>query len=361
MGIIRILLAISVILTHSGPIFGFNYIDGLIAVQSFFIISGFYMSLILNEKYNGVKSYKLFISNRLLRLFPTYLFIIIITLIMAFVFNGVGVKQDIFSGFSKVNFFSKIYLIFINILIVGQDTTLFLGFDLNGSLHYIKDFHNSIPPVYTFLLCPQAWSLSLELMFYAIAPFIVKRKLSTILIIMVLLFILRILIYLNGFYYDPWTYRFFPTELFFFLSGNIAYRIYKYTQKIKFPKEVGIGILICLLLFLFVFNYIPVRYFIKQYAFYILFTLSIPFIFNYTKKFLIDRFIGELSYPVYISHIFIIAFCLPILYHFFGYNSSLSSILAVVCSIIFSYLVIIFLVKRIDNYREKRVEKFNLK
>ncbi len=361
MGIIRILLAIAVILTHSGPIYGFNYIDGLMAVQSFFIISGFYMSLILNEKYNGVKSYKLFISNRLLRLFPTYFLIIIITLIVATIFNNLGIQQIIISGFSNLNFFSKFYLIFINTFIVGQDTTLFLGFNLNGSLHFIKDFHNSNPQVWKFLICPQAWSLSLELMFYAIAPFLVKKDLRFILVIMILSFILRLFIYKNGLYYDPWTYRFFPIELFFFLLGNISYRIYKYIKEIKFPKEFGMDMLIFILLLLFLFNFISVKYYIKQYAFYLFFTLAIPFIFHYSKNYKFDRFIGELSYPVYLSHSFIITFCIPILFHFFGYNSSLKSIIAVVGSIIFSYLIILLLVKRIDVYREKRVQKFQLK
>ncbi len=70
MGILRILLAISVVLAHSSSIFGFSLVGGQIAVQAFYIISGFYMALILNEKYIGANnSYKLFISNRFLRLY----------------------------------------------------------------------------------------------------------------------------------------------------------------------------------------------------------------------------------------------------------------------------------------------------
>ena len=73
MGILRILLAISVVLSHSSSIFRVSFVGGPLAVQAFFIISGFYMSLILNEKYIGVNnSYKLFISNRFLRLYPMY-------------------------------------------------------------------------------------------------------------------------------------------------------------------------------------------------------------------------------------------------------------------------------------------------
>ena len=51
MGLIRTLLAISVVLAHSSPIFGIKLVGGQVAVQAFYMISGFYMTLVLNEKY----------------------------------------------------------------------------------------------------------------------------------------------------------------------------------------------------------------------------------------------------------------------------------------------------------------------
>jgi hypothetical protein len=62
MGSLRLFLALSVAFGHFGVPLGFPTSD--IAVQSFFVISGFYMALVLNEKY-GPGSYWLFISNRL--------------------------------------------------------------------------------------------------------------------------------------------------------------------------------------------------------------------------------------------------------------------------------------------------------
>lgn len=71
MGSLRFLLAIAVVIDHSGPIFGVESVGGSTAVQAFYIISGFYMSLILSEKYVGANGgYSLFFTNRLLRLFP---------------------------------------------------------------------------------------------------------------------------------------------------------------------------------------------------------------------------------------------------------------------------------------------------
>src|SRR3954447_5357614 len=74
MGIIRLLLAIAVlIIMHSDPPPGFHMIGGAGAVQGFYVISGFYMALVLNEKYpRGAKGYREFIVQRFLRLMPAY-------------------------------------------------------------------------------------------------------------------------------------------------------------------------------------------------------------------------------------------------------------------------------------------------
>ncbi|MCF8321913.1 MAG: acyltransferase family protein [Flavobacterium sp.] len=82
MGFLRFILAISVVLAHSSSIYGFGLVGGKTAVQAFYIISGFYMTLILNEKYIGNNnSYKLFITNRFLRLYPIYWIILLLTVL----------------------------------------------------------------------------------------------------------------------------------------------------------------------------------------------------------------------------------------------------------------------------------------
>jgi len=74
MGTLRLLLALSVVAAHCGAIAGLRFVGGPMAVQAFFIRSGFFMALILNEKYTGNNnSYWLFISNRFFRRYPFYL------------------------------------------------------------------------------------------------------------------------------------------------------------------------------------------------------------------------------------------------------------------------------------------------
>lgn len=72
MGFIRTFLAITVVLGHSTPIHGYFGIPPEVAVRMFFMVSGFYMSLILSEKYIGGAGLRAFYEGRFLRIFPIY-------------------------------------------------------------------------------------------------------------------------------------------------------------------------------------------------------------------------------------------------------------------------------------------------
>ena len=86
---------------------------------------------------------------------------------------------------------------------------------------------NSEIPIYSGLIIPQAWTLGLELSFYLIAPFILKR-LNLIIILLIISILTRIYLYYIGLgLQDPWSYRFFPTELAFFLFGSLSHQIWK--------------------------------------------------------------------------------------------------------------------------------------
>src|ERR1035437_2129809 len=131
MGIIRLLLAISVVIDHSNPLFGFSFIGGQLAVEVFFIISGFYMALILCEKYNKASDRKIFIGNRLLKIFPIYWVIFILGLIYElanayFHYSSNEVSLFVHPGI-HLNVFSFFYFLLTNIIILGQDIILYLG------------------------------------------------------------------------------------------------------------------------------------------------------------------------------------------------------------------------------------------
>lgn len=356
MGLIRLLLAISVVIVHTTGLLGFSFTGALVSIQSFFMISGFYMSLILNEKYTGRDSYFLFVSNRALRLLPVYWVVLILTIILSLITKAMtfpywnGVSPD--TGIA-----AWAYIIFTNLFIIGQDTLLFLGIDpATGFFEVTRNFTAvdiSLRPD-TLLFVPQAWSVALEITFYIIAPFIVRRKLSTVVFILVCSLALRFFIYTKGLGADPWTHRFFPNELAFFLMGNVSYRIY---EKFKHLKDKLYNYIIygLVLMFIVFYNQIPESIVSsvesKQLLFYVLFMLSIPFIFIITKNSNVDKQLGELSYPVYISHVMISQF----LQKYIAINPYFGP-LVIALSIIFSLVINRFIISPIDIYRQKRLE-----
>jgi len=76
MGILRFLLAISVAVDHFGGAFGLHFGPGSVEVEAFFIISGFYMYLVLHTKYYRA-GLSIFYSARYLRLLPSYLVVLL--------------------------------------------------------------------------------------------------------------------------------------------------------------------------------------------------------------------------------------------------------------------------------------------
>lgn len=322
MGLIRLLLALSVIAEHCKGIFGLNFVGGQIAVQSFYIVSGFYMSLVLNEKYIGANSsFKLFITNRLMRLYPIYWTVLIITIIFSFVLavGSKGVHLYKFESYLavKADIVSFSYLIFTNLFIFGQDLVVFLGINPGtGKLFLTNHFYHSTPPVYSFLFVNQAWTLGLELAFYLIAPFILKRGPKLVIALIFVSFGLRLLLYnYMNLQNDPWTFRFFPTELIFFLSGYLAYRMYLRLKGKSFNIILNLLLLMFVLAFTAVYDYLPtiklswISFSVKDFAFFLTITLAIPVLFNWLKKSKWDYKIGELSYPIYIVHMLIAWSC----------------------------------------------------
>jgi peptidoglycan/LPS O-acetylase OafA/YrhL len=319
MGIIRLLLALSVVATHAGPILGSRLVGGQIAVQSFYIISGFYMSLILNEKYIAENnSFKLFITNRFIRLFPVYWVVLIgtvaVCLGVAIYTNGqIMPKFDSYLSV-KANLMTFFYLVATNILLFGQDLVMFLGIiPENGSLYFTSNFAETNLPLHSFLFVPQAWTLSLELTFYLIAPFILRKGYKVVLMLIVSSLILRLFIYnIIGYQNDPWTYRFFPTEIMFFLLGYVSYQIKLKLHLLKISKSVILSVLVFVVLFTFLYQYLPTARLTYspfswiEILYFFSIVLSIPFLFNYFKNIQLDNQIGDLSYPVYISHMLVI-------------------------------------------------------
>jgi hypothetical protein len=82
MGIIRFLLACSVVIAHAHQSISLPILNAGACVETFFIISGFYMALVLETKYHSDR--RAFWLNRWFRIAPTYYMILLASLAIYF-------------------------------------------------------------------------------------------------------------------------------------------------------------------------------------------------------------------------------------------------------------------------------------
>jgi peptidoglycan/LPS O-acetylase OafA/YrhL len=229
---------------------------------------------------------------------------------------------------------------------------MFLGLNvLSGHLFFASNFRETSPQLYQFLFIPQAWTIGVEISFYFIAPFLVRKKLITIITLILLSLILRFFLSHYGFKDDPWSYRFFPTELVFFLLGIISYHIYKVINQLKIEQEYLKSIWFIVVGFTIFFSFLPIPY--KYPIYLLLFFVCLPFVFILTKNWKLDAYIGELSYPIYISHIFVLdsinALKIPMVFEL--------GLSLVILTIMFSIVLNELVAKRIETIRQKRIKK----
>ncbi|MBO0938947.1 acyltransferase [Fibrella sp. HMF5335] len=361
----RFLLAIAVLAGHSSNNSAFQFMTGQTAVQTFYIISGFYMSLILNEKYvNQPNAYSLFLTNRLLRLFPIYWVVLlgVASFSVAFSYISHSHSRLAFDVYSTVNFtpFTFCYLVITNLFLLGQDAVMFMGINPEtGTFFFTSDFWQTKPELHHFLLIPQAWTLALELLFYFVAPLLVRRSTRIIILFIVLSLVIRIFLYNQlSLTKDPWTYRFFPSEIMFFLLGTLAYKSYRQIRHKLLPVYIQIAIFCIVILTTVFYGLLPsgkltvMPFSYREIVYFSLIFVSLPYLFKISNQYSFDNQIGELSYPIYISHMFVILFVQKAMTPFFNQEWFVALV-----TIIFSYFLNRFVAAPIEKFRQRRVRQ----
>jgi peptidoglycan/LPS O-acetylase OafA/YrhL len=291
MGILRLLLALAVVVAHvqEGGILGLPFFEGTAyqAVSCFFIISGFYMALVLRTKYQ--KKTKAFYRARIIRLLPIYVLAFALFFALQSAAALLGKPMGVWSAMGKNSFSGLDYAwaVVANATGLGSDGML-LQSALTGSA--LKDL----------LVLPVVWSLGIEITFYLLAPFILLR--SRVFLVMLLLtacFLRWVVSWSHGFDWTAWNYYFFPTNLCFFLAGALAWHAAESIGPLR-AKLVGwcawVVLVSCVLWGSVFFDFHSIG------VLYLLFALLIGPVFLLTKDWGWDRAIGELSYPVYLIH-----------------------------------------------------------
>lgn len=318
MGLLRLILAMMVVFVHAGSPAGFPLLGGSLAVQAFYLISGFYMALILNEKYTDQPhAYRLFLTNRLLRLLPLYYLVVSLTLL-------VSIAMMLTLGQPELEFFhalrdnydrmsaSTLTLVaFVNLTLIGQDWLSFLSADPSaGTLLFADHVELSRVNLNSLLLVQPGWTISLELSFYAVAPLLVRRKSWVLVLVIIVSLLLRVgLRQLFHFNSMAWSYRFFPTELIYFVGGALSYKGYVWLRNRPLPHWLAPLVMGLILLYTVGFGWLHQLWteaggpgVVLSALYRLAVFAALPFVFLYTRNRTRDTRIGELSYPLYLLH-----------------------------------------------------------
>ena len=341
MGILRMILAIAVICEHS-PGISKLWFSGRVAVIMFFMISGFYMSLIYLTRYSQHKNgIKLFFSNRALRLYPTYFVALIFATIL-----GSGSPLI----FSEYWHFPDLFIPLANIFIFGLDALLIIGWE--GMM---------LGKGPSYLVLNPAWSLGCEVLFYLMVPLLAKRALAITVLIIGSVSV-RVYFVVNGYSEYPFLFMFFPSILVYFLMGYLGFHIYNKVKDYEISKFIGAGGIIFFFAYIIYKAYIHGSIFmpffdpfldsVKGIILFAAFALFIPFLFLVSRDSKVDRFIGNLSFSMYLIH-------LPIAekIHYLGkYLGDESLVVVVVLLTLFLSVCIYFAIEKpIETFRRKRV------
>ena len=296
MGLFRVILAISVVLSHivktETPFYqGFG---GTNSVEIFFLVSGFYIALILDKTY---KSKRMFYLNRILRLYPVYLIVCLLVLLTSILRRGFA--ENLFGYSPLVLLIST----FSNLTLIGTDWLMFFDTS-NGGIQLTSSVVTG-DRMRDLLWIAPAWSLGIEITFYAMAPIICRWRSRFLIAAIIGLCTIRILFNQSEFNFagSPFDARFFPFELPYFLVGILLYRCKRDAKlEVTIPLKYLYS---ALFLFFLIFEPIRSSFDLSRTASMAVLVIvaAVVVLFGQSSEF--DRKFGELSYPIYISHVFI--------------------------------------------------------
>ena len=277
-GYYRFFLAVFVMMSHLDfSLQGFNI--GVASVVSFYMLAGYVVCNLLTNVFVSDKTvYARFYCERIIRIYPQYLFVVLLTIIFAVTSGRLTYREDY-------------YLLVKNFLIIPTNYFMF------NNISFFSEKGYAVVPI--------SWSLGLELQAYILLPFIVfykkVRAVST-----VLSFFIFILACFGWLHTDYYGYRLLPGVLFIFNTGVIlaikAYSPEKLSVFDKYFPPILYGAVILLAITLGIFNRIHVPHSIQVIVGIIISIPIISYLALFDKKIIFNRFMGNLSYGIFLSH-----------------------------------------------------------
>ncbi|TRX40453.1 acyltransferase family protein [Flavobacterium restrictum] len=286
---LRMFFSVTILLAHLGELsqhksfeFLHRIANSTIAVQGFFIISGFLVA----KSYTNTPSLKNYFIKRAKRIVPAYVFLLFFTVL----------ALSFFSQVSALDYFSS------------SETYAYLGWNL----FFFNFMHPCLPGLFTGnLLCAvngSLWTLKIEEGFYVLLPFLfyVLHKIKKPFVVLFTLYFLSLLYWyvMEDFFNKPLLAKQLPGYLAYFVVG-----IYLYLNIEKVLKHKVKLFLIAVVAFV-IANYFTLPIDVVHPAAFgtglIIAAFSLPFLNNFGKY-------GDFTYGIYIYHF-------PIIQLFRQYN-----------------------------------------
>ena len=284
-GSFRLFLALVVMVYHS---VGFLTI-GHAAVYIFFILSGYWILKMYNEKYIKFGSpYLTYIKSRFFRIYPIYWTVLLLTLLLYVFFDGLP-------G---------------NVLCCVQDDSL-----LNNLLSNFFLIFRNIRKDYLYI--GTAWSLDVELQFYILAPILIYIYRSNV--VFSIFFIVLTLLILDGFIINSFIIKYntlFVYLPYFLIGGSIYF--YEYKSNLILAK-FSIYLIFIILAIHYIVPYLRMELLLNRNAEFFVFNteyreglnviitlISVPFIaYNIRRPLnpkLPEGIMSSMSYVLYLLH-----------------------------------------------------------
>ncbi|MBR7961262.1 acyltransferase [Burkholderia vietnamiensis] len=262
MGTFRLLLALLVVASHTGvTVNGHN--PGVFAVVSFFLMSGYVTTALVEKYYASVQRLPMFALDRAMRLFPQFLLYLGIGITFVSVFQ---IKDW---NVSDLNAWS----ILLNAIMLPTGYYMYL-----------------LPHA---IVLPPSWSLGLEFTFYAAIPFLIIYRLRGVACAASFAFF----VYATAGYLDPdiFGYRLLPGTLFMFLAGS-----YIRTGHLRAAATIWTAAICLIAVWVMVPTY-RIGYNLEVLSG---FAVGLPAVWALSKlRFgATDELLGNISYGVYLNH-----------------------------------------------------------
>ena len=317
MGAIRLFLAFVVVIDHIKAIIlrplGVDPGDYMTlgmnaghAVMFFYVISGFLISYVLQNKYPATPAgtYR-FYKSRAIRIYALYWVVWTLSSIVLDPRHGYA----IWTG--------RLRDLLPSLFLFGADWRVAFG-------HYPNEYFGFFPTG-----MEPAWSLGAEMTFYLIAPFLLRSLTGNVFVLLMSVLVRAALVHVFGFN-ASWTYHFFPSTVLFFLLGHLSQLL---GARLRLPSKLTCGFLLPSILF----SLLSGGHSFDHPYFYlstICFAVSLPGLFALTKDTKALNFMGDISYAVYLTHPLVVTYILPFSLIFLLRISYLSNhAFALACSI----------------------------